>query len=145
MAKKNEWNEWSLALLRVVLGIIFLYHGYVKLFVPGGFKATAGFMAIIFGVSPAAGAWLALLVSAIEFVGGALLILGLLTRWASVVLFIEMLVALFKVHLKQGFFIMPPAYGYEFVLLILASLVVVAASGAGKWSVGSKFKNRQLQ
>lgn len=142
MAKKNEWNEWSLTLLRVVLGIIFLYHGYVKLFVPGGFTGTIGFFKAIGIPLPV---YSALIVSAVEFVGGALLILGLLTKWASVVLFIEMLVAFFKVHWQQGFFIMPPSYGYEFALLILAGLVVVAASGAGKWSVGSRFKNRQLQ
>lgn len=142
MAKKNEWSDWSLALLRVVLGIIFLYHGYFKLFVPGGFTGTIGFFGAIGIPAPV---FSALVVSVVEFVGGALLIFGLFTRWTSVVLFIEMLVAFFKVHWQQGFFIMPPAYGYEFALLILASLVVVAASGAGKWAVGSGFKNRHLQ
>lgn len=145
MAKK-DMNGWSLALLRVVLGILFLYHGYVKLFVAGGFKGTTGFMSAVFGASPVAGAWLALIVSVAEFAGGVLLILGLLTRWTSIVLLIEMLVAFFKVHLRQGFFIMPPsAYGYEFVLLILAALVVVAVSGAGKLSLGRKFKSKHLQ
>ena len=67
------------------------------------------------------------LVAFAEFVGGLLLIFGLLTRWTSVVLIIEMLVALFKVHLKQGFFISPPAYGYEFVLLILAVAALAIA------------------
>ena len=142
MAKKNESNEWSLALLRVVLGVIFLYHGYFKLFVTGGFTGTVGFFQAIGIPAPI---FSALVVSVVEFVGGALLILGLLTRWASVVLFIEMLVAFFKVHWQQGFFISQTAYGYEFVLLILACLVVMAASGAGKWSVGSWFKNRHLQ
>ena len=44
MAKKNNMNEWSLALLRVVLGVIFLYHGYLKLFVAGGFTGTVNFL-----------------------------------------------------------------------------------------------------
>ena len=143
MAKKNNnMSEWSLALLRVVLGIIFIYHGYAKLFVPGGFVNTITFFETI-GIPLAK--YSALLVSVAEFGGGALLILGLLTRWASVVLLIEMLVGFFKVHLQQGFFITPTAYGYEFVLLVMAALVVLAASGAGKLSFGSRFKSRYLQ
>ena len=131
-----------MALLRVVLGFMFLYHSYFKLFVPGGFTGTVGFFKAI-GI-PAA-AYSALLVSVVEFAGGALLILGLLTKWASVVLIIEMIVGLFKVHLKQGYFIMPPAYGYEFVLLILASLVVISTSGAGKLALGKVFKSRHVK
>lgn len=142
MAKNNNLSQWSLTLLRVVLGLIFLLHGYVKLFVPGAFKGTVTAFTTLGLPVPA---YSALVVSVAEFVGGALLILGLLTRWTSVVLIIEMLVAFFTVHLRQGFFIMPPAYGYEFVLLILAGLVVVAASGAGKLSAGSRFKSKHLQ
>lgn len=142
MAKKNNLNGWSLALLRIVLGIIFLYHGYSKLFVTGGFRGIVGFFTTIGVPLPL---YSALLVSVAEFLGGALLILGLLTRWTSIVLLIEMLVAFFKVHLQQGFFITQAAYGYEFVLLILAALAVVAASGAGKLAVGSKFRNKWLQ
>ena len=142
---KNNTGQWSLTLLRVVLGIMFAYHGYAKLFVAGGFKMTAGFMASVLGVSPAAGAWAALVVSVLEFAGGLFLVAGLLTRWVSLLLIIELLVAFFKVHLKNGFFISQQAYGYEYVLVILASLVVVFASGAGKIALGKVFKNRQLQ
>jgi len=143
MAKNNNLSQWSLTLLRVVLGVIFLLHGYVKLFVPGAFKATVTFFATLGLPVPV---YSALVVSVAEFAGGILLILGLLTRWTSVVLIIEMLVAFFTVHLKQGFFIMPPAYGYEFVLLILAGLVVVLANGAGAFSLSKNyFKSRQLQ
>ena len=81
----------------------------------------------------------------LEFFGGLLLIFGLLTRWVSVLLIIEMLVAFFKVHLKQGFIISQQAYGYEFILLILAALVVVLAIGAGKLSLGSKFESGHLK
>src|SRR3989344_8232197 len=142
MAKKNNLNGWSLTLLRVVLGIIFLYHGYSKLFVVGGFKGIVGFFTTIGIPLPL---YSALLVSVVEFVGGALLILGLLTRWTSILLLIEMLVAFFKVHLQQGFFITQVAYGYEFALLILAALAVIAASGPGKIAVGSVLKNKRLQ
>src|SRR3989338_4981472 len=138
----NKLNGWALTLLRLILGIIFAYHGYIKLFLPGGFKGTANFFIAIGIPLPV---YSALLVSVAEFIGGILLLIGLLTRLASLILIIEMLVALFKVHLKQGFFISTTAYGYEFILLILAALVVVLVNGAGKLSVGKKFKNKHLQ
>ncbi len=142
MAKNNKFNEWSLTLLRIVLGIIFTYHGYGKLFVIGGLPGTAAFFAQI-GI-PLAN-YAAVLVALVEFFGGLSLLLGMLTKWAAFLLIIEMLVAFFKVHIKQGFFITPQAYGYEFVLLILASLVVIFFSGAGRLSFGKKFfKNKQL-
>ena len=139
---KNNLSQWSLALLRAVLGVIFVYHGYFKLFAPGGFKGTVGFFLAI-GI-PAA-QYVALLVGALEFFGGILFLIGLLTRWVSVLFIIEFLVAFFKVHLKNGFAI-GSSYGYEFVLLILAALAVVLFNGAGKLSAGKKFfKNKNLQ
>jgi len=139
---KNNLNQWSLTLLRIVLGIIFIYHGYAKLFMKGALPTTAQFFAAV-GIPLANQA--AVLVAFAEFVGGLLLIFGLLTRWTSVVLIIEMLVALFKVHLKQGFFISPPAYGYEFVLLILAVLVVLLVNGPGALALGKKLKDKKWQ
>lgn len=139
---KKQFNQWTLALLRIVLGIIFIYHGYGKLFIKGALPSTAQFFAAV-GI-PLAN-YAAVLVAFVEFFGGLLLILGVLTRLTSLALIIEMLVALFKVHLKQGFFISPQAYGYEFILLILAVLVVLLFNGAGALSVGKKFfKNKQL-
>ncbi len=143
MAKNNKdgIGQWVLALLRVVLGIIFLYHGYVKLFVPGGFKGTVAFFTSLAIPAPV---YAAFLVSAVEFVGGILLVLGFLTRLVCIALIIEMAVAFFKVHLKQGFFITQSTYGYEFVVLLAASLLLVLTSGSGNFSVGKLFKNKYL-
>lgn len=140
MAKNNNFSEWTLTLLRVVLGVIFTYHGYLKLFVPGGFTGTVGFFTNIGIPVPA---YSALVVAVAELLGGLVLILGLLTKWTSLVLIFEMLVALFVVHLKNGLLVSKG--GYEFVLLILAGLVVLLVNGAGELSVGKKFfKNKQL-
>ena len=140
MAENDKISQWSLTLLRVVLGIIFLYHGYVKLFVPGAFVGTVGLFTKIGIFLPKISA---LVVSVVEFAGGILLILGLLTRWTTLLLIIEMVVALFTLHLRNGFLVSNG--GYEFVLLILAALVVIISSGAGKLSVGKKyFKNKHL-
>ena len=138
---KNNFNELSLALLRAVLGFMFMYHGYLKLFVPGAFNATIGFFTAIGLPLPL---YSALLASLAEFVGGILLILGLLTRYASLVLIFEMLVAFFKVHLKQGYIISQNVYGYEYIVLILTTLVVILINGPGKLSVGKMFKNKHL-
>ena len=143
MANKDNFNQWTLTLLRAVLGVIFIYHGYLKLFAPKGFESTVGFFTAISMPFPA---YSALLAAVVEFVGGILLLIGLLTRWTALFLIIEMAVAFFKVHLKQGFIISPPAYGYEFILLIVASLVVIMLNGAGNLSVGKGyFKSRHLQ
>ena len=140
MAKKNNMGGWSLALLRVVLGIIFLYHGYLKLFVSGGFTGTANFLASLGVPVPL---YSALLVSVVEFAGGLFLILGVVTRWSSALLLADMVVALFLVHLKNGLLVSKG--GFEFVLVLIAGLAVVFANGAGKLSAGSKFKNKNLQ
>lgn len=140
MAKNNNISGWSLTILRLVLGVIMAYHGYLKLFVKGALPATAQFFAQI-GIPLAS--YAAVLVAFLEFAGGLLLILGLLTRWVSVLLIVEMLVAFFKVHLRQGFFITPQAYGYEFILLILAVLVFVLINGSGSFSLGKMLSNNK--
>ena len=141
MAKSNL-SQWSLTLLRVVIGVIFTYHGYFKLFAPGGFAGTVGFFTAL-GIPLAK--YAALLVAITEFFGGVFLLLGMLTKWSAVLLFLEMLVAFFKVHFKYGLLISQTAYGYEFVLLILAALVVIMVNGAGKFSLGKLFKKKFLQ
>lgn len=141
MAENNNFNQWTLTLLRVVLGVIFTYHGYLKLFVKGGLLGTAAFFTQV-GI-PLANVS-AVVVAFVEFFGGLFLILGVLTKWTTLVLIFEMLIALFKVHLKSGLLVSKG--GYEFVLLILAALVVVLFNGAGALSLGKKFfKNKNLQ
>jgi len=138
---KNGLSQWTLALLRVVLGIIFAYHGYLKLFAPGGFTGTVGFLTTLGIPLPT---YSALLVAFVEFFGGLFLLLGMVTKWSSLLLIIDMLVAFFMVHLKNGLLVSKG--GYEFVLILLAGLIVVLVNGAGSFSLGKKiFKSKQLQ
>lgn len=137
---KNNLSQWSLTLLRAALGFIFAYHGYLKLFVPGGFAGTVGFFTMLKIPVPL---YSALLVSVVEFAGGIFLLLGMITKWSSLLLLIDMLVAFFMVHLKNGFSVSKG--GYEFVLVLLAGLVVVLVNGAGKLSLGKLFKKKYLQ
>lgn len=142
MPKNKNLSQWSLTLLRVYLGVMFMLHGHQKLFVTGALPATAGFFSQV-GIPMANVA--AVVVAFAEFVGGILLIAGLFTKLTSFVLLIEMLVAFLKVHLSVGFFISEKVYGYEFVLLIIAVLIVIMMSGPGNLSVGKLFKKKILE
>ncbi|HLC60606.1 MAG TPA: DoxX family protein [Candidatus Nanoarchaeia archaeon] len=126
MANIYRFRQWSLTLLRITLGFIFAYHGYLKLFVPGGFNGTIVFFTSIGIPLPL---YSALLVSIVEFVGGIFLIAGFLAKWTSMVIIIDMLAALFKVHLKNGFLIVHG--GYEFVATLIVALVVILLNGPG--------------
>ena len=139
MANIYKFRQWSLTLLRIALGFIFAYHGYLKLFAPGGFKGTVAFFAAIGIPLPL---YSALLVSIVEFAGGIFLIAGFLAKWSSMVLIVDMLVALFKVHLKNGFLV--GKGGYEFVIILLAGLIVILSSGPGKLALGKLFKKKFL-
>ena len=138
----NKLSQWSLTLLRLILGIMFTYHGYTKLFVVGGLPGTAQFFQIV-GIPLAK--YAAVFVSFLEFIGGLLLLARLFTKVVVSILIIEMLVAFFKVHLKNGFFIAPQSYGYEYVMLILASLAILLVNGPGNLAIGRMIKGKDLE
>lgn len=126
-------NNLSNLILRIPAGIIFTAHGAQKLFgVFGGYglEGTGQWMASI-GIEP--GYLMALMAGSAEFFGGIALLIGLLTRPASAVLAITMLVALVAVHLQNGLFMSNG--GYEFTLSLLAISVALTFSGAGKFSI----------
>tara|TARA_Y100000310_G_C20587580_1_gene766268 strand:+ start:882 stop:1244 length:363 start_codon:yes stop_codon:yes gene_type:complete len=119
MTKKVD--RWSLFFLRVVIGLIFIIHGYTKLF--GGLEQTSSFLAQL-GIPLAS--LFAVLIAILELFGGIFLIIGLFKRWTAALLTLEMLVAFLLVHLKNGFLISNG--GYEFIILIIASLLVITNS-----------------
>lgn len=127
--------EWGPVPLRLVVGLVFLVHGAQKLFVFGP-AGTAGFFAKI-GV-PAPGV-MALVVMAVELLGGLALLLGVFTRGVALVLAVNMLVAILLVHLPAGFFL--PA-GYEFALTLLGANVALALWGAGPASIDAALTSR---
>jgi putative oxidoreductase len=71
----------------------------------------------------------------VEFLGGIALILGLATRWASLLLAINMVGAIYFVHWKNGFY--SNHGGYEFALSLLAACLALALSGAGALAMDS--------
>lgn len=125
--KLSHNKDLGLLILRVVIGIIFAVHGYMKF---TGIAGTIGFFGVL-GFP----AYMAYVVAAVEFVGGISLIIGFGSKVASALLAITMLVAIVKVHGPKGF--SAGAGGYEYVLSLLAATVGILFTGPGKYSVGS--------
>ena len=131
-------GDWVLTVARVVLGIAFFAHGAQKLlgwFGGHGLSATVKTFRDQLGI-PAPLTYLAI---AAEFFGGLGLIVGLLSRIAALGGAITMLVAMFKVHWRFGFFINwfgdKQGHGIEYHLLAIALVLVVIVHGAGAFSL----------
>jgi putative oxidoreductase len=126
----------GLAVLRVVLGIIFIAHGAQKFFVFGIEGAINAFnqMGVPLNVVTAP------LVATLELFGGAALIIGLLTRLTALGLAINMLGAIAFVKAKGGFF---SPNGMEFELILFAAAVALALTGAGAFSVDAALAGRR--
>ena len=124
----------TLALLRAVTGALFMQHGLQKLF---GLLVDPS--------RPWSGAppmfsqfWLA---GVLELVGGALIVVGLLTRPVAFLLAGEMAVAYFQAHAPRGFF--PVLNGGENVVLFCFMFLYLFAVGAGPFSVDSALRGRR--
>ena len=111
----------ALLMLRLVLGAIMVAHGYTKIF--GGMHQHVQFV-IKLGLP----GWLAYPSALAEFGGGLLVLFGLFTRVASLFVLINMLVAIFKVHLKNGF---NGQGNYQFPLACAAIAFALIFFGAG--------------
>lgn len=126
----DTWKDVGLLILRVVLGAIFFYHGYAKLGM--GSEMVSGFFASV-GI-PLAG-FFAPFVTWVEMITGIALILGVFTHWAAKIDVIIAIVAFLTVHMNRGFDVSKG--GYEFIVLIFASSVMIMSLGAGKYSIDS--------
>jgi putative oxidoreductase len=127
-----------LTIVRIVLGIVMFAHGAQKMlgwFGGYGFQGTMGFFHEQLKIPPV----LAFLAIVAEFFGSICLILGLFTRVAALGIAIVMLVAIFVVHLRVGFFSNwfgnQKGEGFEYHLLAIALCVVLLARGAGAFSL----------
>lgn len=132
----EKWGSFAPFFLRIATGLIFALHGWQKL--EGGVPGVAGFLGSLGFPAPEL---FAVLLIAAELGGGILLLLGAYTHWAAKVTGFVALVALFTVHISKGFFI--SSGGFEFILLILASCVMLMVMGPGKWSVDHKMMHKR--
>lgn len=115
-------KDLGLLILRVVVGIIFIVHGYGKITGIGG---TIGFFGML-GLP----AFLAYVVAYVEFIGGISLVIGYGSKIAAALLAFIMLVAIIKVHGPKGF------GNSEFPLVLLASNLAILFAGSGRYAAG---------
>jgi len=113
----------GLLVLRIALGIIFIAHGYPKLAHLRGGAQMQNFF-----VEHGLPAYFLYISGALETFGGGLLLLGLFTRVAALLLGIEMCVAIWKVHSGRGYL---AVHEYEFPLTLAAACFALATIGAG--------------
>ena len=121
----NALQPLGLFLLRVALGIIFVYHGYPKIAHAGG--QMQGFF-----VQHGLPGYFVYVAGVLEVFGGGLLLLGLFTRPAALLLAVEMGVAIWKVHSGGGIY---AVHNYEFPLTVGAACLALATIGAGMLSI----------
>lgn len=130
LASLDRYRDLGPLVVRIVLAIILLYHGILK------FMATDQTVAFFTKAGvPAPGATVYLSGLA-EVIGGVLILLGLYTRLAAIPLIVNFLAAIFFVRLPKGFEIAKG--GFEWDLLLLASMVALLLAGAGGISLDAR-------
>ena len=136
-----RWSRWAPLPIRLIVGYGFMAHGWAKLMRgPAGFAKLLVWIGVPF---PMPTAWASTL---LEIFGGLAIFLGAFVEVVGVPLIVMMLVAMFRVHFRNGFSSIntigltdggpqfgPP--GYEVNLLYVASLLALMAGGAGAASV----------
>ena len=131
-------DSLGLMVLRVVTGVIFIAHGLPKFgwTGEGSLASTAEGLASMGIPLPAVSAFL---VASSEVFGGALLIVGFLTRFVTATQVFVMLVAVFVVHFDNG---LAGRGGYQWALLLAAAAFCLMLEGAGKYSVDRKLAGK---
>ncbi len=117
--------------LRLALGLVFVVHGWSKLS-----AGPAGFSGMLTGLSVPAPGLLAWLVTIAELVGGAMILVGLLTRLATLPLIATMIGAIALVKIDLGVIAAPgPMPGAEVDIALLGGLVALLLLGPGRLSL----------
>jgi putative oxidoreductase len=129
MKTLTAWAPRALSVLRIITGLMIIQHGMAKLL---GFPVVASFA----NLSP-----LSLIGAAgfIELIGGALLIIGLLTQPVAFIISGEMAFAYFMVHAPRSFF--PLINSGTLAIMFCFACLYLSTAGAGPWSVDATMKH----
>lgn len=118
----------ALMLIRIALGGLFLYAGIMKLC---NMEMTIGFFATV-GLP----VWVTWLVAIVETLAGAMIVLGILARWASFSVLVILICAIFIARLGSGF------NGMQGDLVLVVLSLVLILLGSGRWSL---FRHRHCE
>ena len=114
----------ALLAMRLALGVIMVAHGYHKVF--GGLHHHAQMVASL-GLP----AWLGYVSAVVEFFGGLMILVGFFTRAAAFAVFVDLFVAIWKVHLHNGLIGSPDRPGYEFAMATATLAFALIFFGGG--------------
>ena len=152
LANREKLKEWSPVILRLIIGIGFMAHGWAKFERgPDKFAALLSWMHVPF---PHLMAWV---VTLLELLGGFAMFVGAFVMLISIPLIAIHIVAIIGIHWKFGFSSVhtigltqsgpqfgPP--GFEINLLYIAGIVAILLSGeSGAWSIDRLRKQKRLQ
>jgi putative oxidoreductase len=127
MKQLAKYSDEVYALMRMVAGFMFAFHGAQKIFgVSGGMMPAIGSQLWIGGL--------------IELIGGLAIMVGFQTRWAAFICSGEMAVAYFQFHWKfqLGPQFFPTVNKGELAALYSFVFLYIATRGSGKWSIDKK-------
>ncbi|KKP68660.1 MAG: DoxX family protein [Candidatus Moranbacteria bacterium GW2011_GWE1_35_17] len=131
---QDEGGEnYAYAIFRIVVSVLFFLHGIQKFFGLFGGIDGAGHAAELMSL-----AWFAGL---IEVAVGIAVLIGIFTRLAAIVGFIEMLMAYFMAHFPTG--LNPLLNGGELALMFAVAFLIIFRYGAGKLSLEKKYCNME--
>jgi putative oxidoreductase len=133
-----RWQSWYAIPLRLIVGYGFMQHGYAKLA-----RGPESFTTLLHALGMPAPALLAWVTIVVELLGGFAVLVGAFIPIASIPMLITLLVAIFTVHVPNGFssiklqsvdaagahFGQP---GYETDLLYVAALIAILLGGSGR-------------
>lgn len=133
----EKMTNIGLLMFRIALGVVFLAHGYLKVFTFGMDNAMANFAAhTVWGFHVIPG-WLAPIAAFIELVGGTMLILGYKVRLATPFLACVAFGA-GAVHFENGWnYTSKPDGGWEYGIFLFVSAVTVYLVGPGQYRIKS--------
>ena len=125
----NRTAPYAVFALRATLGLIFLIHGLIKLFVftPAG---TVRYFNSL-GLPPT----LAYLTMAWELIGGLALVFGIWPRIVALAFIPELIGTIVVAHAANGFLFSNPKGGWEFSAFLIVCLLVLAALGDGPFAL----------
>ena len=129
---RQIWTPRMLSVFRIVVALLYSSIIWRSFF---AFPHIAAFD----NLQPFSLIWFA---GVIELVGGLLLLIGLFTRPAALILSGEMAVAYFMVHAPRGFF--PLVTGGEAEVFYCFAFLLLAFAGAGSWSIDAPGNMRPL-
>jgi putative oxidoreductase len=128
MAIDTRLALYAALTLRVTLGVMYLAHSVILKLLTFGLSGTADFFSKV-GLP----GWLAYVTFAAEAAGGALLVLGIWTRWVAVSLLLPLLGAIVWVHGANGWVFTAPGGGWEYPAFLMAASVALALLGDGAY------------